>query len=347
MFPVDFAFDVIEKYSNEGDAVLDPFAGRASSIYAAAALGRRGLGIEINPVGWLYGSVKVRPADREQVIDRLRVIAHKAAQARFKSGASDLPPFFTAAYHVDVRRFLVAARALLEWRTRTVDATLMALILVYLHGKRGFSLSNQMRDGKAMSPQYAIDWWADRGLRPPRIDPVAFLERRIAWRYAKGTPKLNADVRLGDSARVLASYKSHLKSGLNTSFDLLFTSPPYYAVTNYHYDQWLRRWILGDMPSPVAPGGKWRGRFESRENYQHLLLSVFGQAGACLNKHATVYVRTDARPFTKRVTVRVLRRLFPKKTMSIRRRPLAKHSQTALFGDKKKKPGEVDIVMRA
>jgi len=40
MFPVEFAFDVVEKYSNEGDYIIDPFAGRGSSIYAGGILGR-------------------------------------------------------------------------------------------------------------------------------------------------------------------------------------------------------------------------------------------------------------------------------------------------------------------
>ena len=71
MFPVNFAFDVVNKYSNEGDYILDPFAGRSSSIYAGGVLGRHSLGIEINPVGWIYGSVKLNPADKDDVIDRL------------------------------------------------------------------------------------------------------------------------------------------------------------------------------------------------------------------------------------------------------------------------------------
>lgn len=28
MFPLEFAFDVVNKYSKEGDFILDPFAGR-------------------------------------------------------------------------------------------------------------------------------------------------------------------------------------------------------------------------------------------------------------------------------------------------------------------------------
>ena len=59
MFPVDFAFNVVKKYSKPGDFIIDPFAGRSSSIFAGGVLGRHSLGIEINPIGWLYGSVKL------------------------------------------------------------------------------------------------------------------------------------------------------------------------------------------------------------------------------------------------------------------------------------------------
>ena len=34
MFPLEFALDVVEKYSKKGDYIIDPFAGRCSSIYA-------------------------------------------------------------------------------------------------------------------------------------------------------------------------------------------------------------------------------------------------------------------------------------------------------------------------
>ena len=51
MFPLSFAFNVIKRYSKKGDVVLDPFAGRFTSIYAGSVLNRKSIGIEINPVG--------------------------------------------------------------------------------------------------------------------------------------------------------------------------------------------------------------------------------------------------------------------------------------------------------
>ncbi len=41
MFPLSFAFETVAHYCPVGGAVLDPFAGRGSSIYAAVTQGRR------------------------------------------------------------------------------------------------------------------------------------------------------------------------------------------------------------------------------------------------------------------------------------------------------------------
>ncbi|MCC8095590.1 MAG: hypothetical protein LIP05_09625 [Tannerellaceae bacterium] len=96
MFPLEFAFDVVNKYSKEGDYIIDPFAGRCSSIYAGGVLGRVSLGIEINPVGWLYGKVKLSPAEKDDVIDRLLEIYKK--RNYFSRSIEKMPEFFRICY---------------------------------------------------------------------------------------------------------------------------------------------------------------------------------------------------------------------------------------------------------
>jgi len=49
MFPFDLARDHIATWSNPGDLVLDPFSGSGTTAKAAKELGRRFLGLEINP----------------------------------------------------------------------------------------------------------------------------------------------------------------------------------------------------------------------------------------------------------------------------------------------------------
>ena len=47
--PETLARDVVATWSNPGDLVLDPFSGSGTTAKAAKELGRRFLGLEINP----------------------------------------------------------------------------------------------------------------------------------------------------------------------------------------------------------------------------------------------------------------------------------------------------------
>jgi hypothetical protein len=347
MFPKEFAFHVVENYSKPGDAIIDPFAGRASSVYAAAAMERSGIGIEINPVGWLYGFVKLKPALKANVIKRIKNVGNLSSFIE-RQRLETLPEFFHCCYSPNVLGYLLTARDELCWKSSRVDATLMSIILVHLHGRREQSLSNQMRQGKSMSPDYSINWWKTKQLTPPELDPVEYLLKRVEWRYAKGIPNLrNGQVMLGDSTSLIDKLKNKVSCKIQKPFNLLFTSPPYYKLTNYHYDQWLRLWMLGGPNTPIWISDKWQNRFESKTAYRELLEQVFSQCAEIMDSKATVYVRTDAREFTKQTTLEVLREVFPEKSIQILSQPYKKNTQTALFGDKSKKPGEIDIIMQS
>jgi hypothetical protein len=186
MFPNEFAFDAISRFTRPNDWVLDPFAGRFSSIYAATTQNRNGIGIEINPVGWVYGQSKLAPASRKDVEKRLKEICRRARYFGVRS-RKNLPEFFTHCYAPQVLSFLLTAKNDLDWLNNPVDNTLMSLILVFLHAKLGSGLSNQMRQSKAMAPDYSVRWWTEREMKPPDLDPLEFMQRKIEWRYKQGT----------------------------------------------------------------------------------------------------------------------------------------------------------------
>lgn len=348
MFPVAFADEVVQTYTRPCELVLDPFAGRGTAIFSAATQDRSAIGIEINPVGYVYAKVKLSPAGRDEVELRLDELAERAGQ--FKDEAERLPRFFHCCFSRRVRRFLLCARTDLNWRYNKVDRTVMALLLVYLHGKLGAALSNQLRQTKSMSPQYAVRWWDQHQLKAPDIDPVAFVKARLAWRYAKGTPKVRCGrMYLGDSVEKLGRLRQQVGKGSLAKANLLFTSPPYHGVTNYHYDQWLRLWLLGHPPNALRNGNGRGGKFEAREEYRRLLEHVFTRAAQLLEKDAIVYVRTDSREFTYRTTVAVLCKVFPDKHLDEVRRPMLRPSQTRLFGEANapaEKNGEVDLILK-
>jgi len=165
MFPASFAEAVICNYTNKGDVVLDPFSGRGTAIFAAAEHDRAGIGIEINPVGYVYTKTKLNPAPKHLVEARINELGANAW--RYRLQASNMPTFFRHCYCFNVRSFLLTARNWLDWKNSSVDCTVMALLLVHMHGKRTDALSNQMRQAKSMSPQYAIDWWKEHEMKPP------------------------------------------------------------------------------------------------------------------------------------------------------------------------------------
>ncbi len=344
MFPIRFADAVVRKYTKVGDTILDPFAGRGTAVFSAAANERIGFGIEVSPVGWVYAKAKLAPAALEDVECRLKEI--ESGSRRFDRSARDLPKFFSCCFSSNIRRFLLAARRHLNWCRNRTDRTLMAFLLVYLHGKTGQALSNQMRQTKAFSPTYAVKWWAERELRPPKMDPVDFMLKRIRWRYTKGILENgHSRIYLGDSLTILPVLKSGMKDDKLSRAQLLLTSPPYYGVTNYYYDQWLRLWLLGFENRAYVSRGRHRGRFANREAYQRLLSGVFLKAAQVLRQDAVVYVRTSKEKVTYEATLNALSAAFPRKGVVTRRRPFRKPTQTHLFGDTTPKPGEVDIIM--
>ena len=55
-FSPELVHEVIEQFSNPNDWVFDPFMGAGTSIVEALAMGRRGLGKDVNSLAWFVSS---------------------------------------------------------------------------------------------------------------------------------------------------------------------------------------------------------------------------------------------------------------------------------------------------
>jgi hypothetical protein len=186
---VDFRGQCRNEVLSVGDTVLDPFAGRETSLFSSIIAGRKALGMEVNPVGWIYSKTKLSPAPKKKVLERIIEVELLAAQ--FSQSADELPLFFHRCFSPTVRSFLMCARSVLNWKHNNVDRTAMAFLLTHLHGKSTDSLSNQMRQTKAMSPQYAIDWWDKQNFDPPVCRAVEVLRQEIGVALCKGNARLS------------------------------------------------------------------------------------------------------------------------------------------------------------
>jgi len=61
----DIVERIIERYSNKGDLVMDPFAGLFTVPYMAIKMGRRGIGVELNPDSYYDGLKYLKEAAME------------------------------------------------------------------------------------------------------------------------------------------------------------------------------------------------------------------------------------------------------------------------------------------
>jgi hypothetical protein len=343
MFPIEFAFSVVDRYSNPGEWIIDPFAGRFSAIYASSMLGRNSTGIEINPVGWVYGKTKLSPAPKGLVLKRLSEICAISE----KRSSCDITPnseFFRYCFSAKVRKFLLTVRETLDWKGNKIDRTLMGIILVNLHGKLGEGLSNQMRQTKAMSATYSVNWWKNNGYStPPLHDPLKFLTEKIEWRFRKGIPNREGihQILLGESTKRLSEVVRRVAE-TGTKYSLLFTSPPYQGVVNYHSDQWIRLWLLNQPKS----ADRYTRRFNSKTDYAVLLDRVFGKCAKLMTEKNTVFVRTDVRSYTLETTLAALKKHFPNHKTEKIESTVSGISQTELFNNVSKRK-ELDIILKS
>ncbi|WP_419910877.1 DNA methyltransferase [Candidatus Poriferisodalis sp.] len=338
MFPIRFAQDAVDRFTEPGDVVLDPFCGRGTAPYAAMVAGRDAVACEINPVAWVYAATKTAPAsDPDAVKDRIGDIA-KAAKPKDREPESQ---FQQLAFCPKVLGFLNAARRELRWRDGTTDRTVAALILQYLHSKVPQGLSNQMRHCRAMAPEYCVRWWNENGYEtPPEVDPISFLNARVDWRYRKGIPERShsrgVTVTLGDSATDLVEPPAPAR--------LVVTSPPYSGVTDYGVDSWLRLWAIGE--GPALPKWDTRHKHVGLAKYRTMLERVFAATAARAHPDAAWLVRCDARERTLDVVLPILSDIAGEREVEVSPAPFSRPTQTSLYGDRADKPGEIDLLVR-
>ena len=334
MFPPLFIYDAVRNLTRRGETVLDPFCGRGNAPFTATALGRPAMGIDINPVGWIFAAVKMNPtADPQQVINRLNEIA----RARRRQDYRGRNRFETMAWAPGVRALLKAARRELDWRNSEVDRTLMAFIALHAHDRVGDGFSNSMSPTIAYSQSYAVKWWTKRGLlRPPQIDPVAMLTRKILRRYRYGIPEQ------AESATLLGDARAELPKQANLNAGLLITSPPYCGVTDYWNDHWIRLWLLG-----CEFRKDWRksARYQNKADYQALIRAVFQEARNHLKYGAAILVRSDRRRHTADMCISVLQEIWPHRKLYIRETTAPYKGISVHHGRGGKKAKEIDLLI--
>ena len=333
MFPPSFVYDAIVQFTSPGDLVLDPFCGRGNAPYIAATLARPSVGIDINPVAWLFTQVKLEP---EPDVFKLKARLEEIGRARRPCDKRPDSEFERMAWAPNVLAYLRTARRELDWKTSVTDRTLMGFIVLHMQDKLGSGMSNSLWPTIGCSPSYAVRWWSNNGMvAPPEIDPIDFLAGRIDWRYSYGFPRLAKGVSFLNDAR------SWLCANSSTKAKLLLTSPPYSGVTDYWNDHWIRLWVLG---YELRKDWKRQKRYQNKEAYKAMITGVFESSDKHLEPRATVLVRSDARAHTSEICLDALQNVWPDRFIFKRCSKAPTEGISACHGKGGSKANEIDFL---
>jgi hypothetical protein len=246
MFPLSFPLRVLKRAA-KGDWILDPFVGRGTTIFAGRLIGLPGIGIDSNPVAAAIANAKMVNPTPDEIIKEAGAILDEVKEPKYVPKEV----FWDFAYHSDVLNVLCRLReGLLQSCSTRARIGLRAIILGALHGPKGkvstSYFSNQCPRTYAPKPNYSVKFWKERKLEPENVDVLKIIELRANRYYSAGLKKVSGKVFHGDS-RNDNIFKRISK---DRKFSWVVTSPPYYGMSHYLQDQWLRLWFVGG-PSKI------------------------------------------------------------------------------------------------
>lgn len=288
MFPESFAETWISALTKRGDAILDPFCGRGTLPFQALLMGRRAIGVDVNDVAYCVSRAKTNAPTLAAVRRRIAQLEESFDGERYERERRRMPEFFRVAFQAETMRQILSLRDNLRWKRSRVDCMIAALTLGSLHGESERSpsfLSNQMPHTISTKPAYSVRFWKKHGFRAPRRDAFDLLRSQAAFRYASAPPENTASI-LHMDMRDLPRVE------LREKVRCVITSPPYFDVTSYTEDQWLRLWFLGGAPKPEKMRGE--ERTQDQDRYWRLIADMWRALGLVLGKRSNVVVRIGA-----------------------------------------------------
>ena len=234
----------IERLSEEGDLVYDPFSGRGTTAVEAALLGRRVIANDINPLSVVFARPRLEVPHVSEVDTRLNAID---LEQRVRP-VLDLSMFF----HPDTERELLNLRAYLNARRRSrgedaIDRWIRMVATNRLTGhSSGFFSVYTLPPNQAVTPegQLRINQRLDQ---KPAYRNVRELILRKSMQLQSGLATTDRERlrRAAALARFLECPAATTLAIDSNVVQLTVTSPPFLDVVQYAKDNWLRCWFNG------------------------------------------------------------------------------------------------------
>ena len=251
----------IERYSNVGDIVYDPFAGRGTTALQASLSGRRFISNDLNPLSRIIIEPRISPPPITAIKKRLEEIDLTSCVIAPEEGEPDLAAFYNSQTLLELR----SLRSYLQLRRSrgsedSIDSWIRMVATNRLSGhSRGFFSVYTLPPNQATSPErqrkinekYNNDFSEYRSVK------------EIIIRKSRSLLKDVPDGFIGTGGLFLTSDAADTYAIPSRSVNLVVTSPPFLNVLQYDKDNWLRLWfnhLDGEsISSRIALSGKLEG----------------------------------------------------------------------------------------
>lgn len=236
----------VERLTEAGDLVYDPFMGRGTTLVESALMGRRVAGNDINPLSRILCEPRLAPPAQEAVVARLDEISLVACEGSRGGEDADLLAF----YHADTLSEISALRYYFLSREGAGELDDVDRWIRMVATNRLTGHSPGFFSVYTMPPNQAVTADRQRIINEKRDQvPVAKDVRAI---IAKKSRQLLSKLTVFDERElagsdVLFSVGEAEDTGgiADGSVKLVVTSPPFLDVVDYRTDNWLRCWFNG------------------------------------------------------------------------------------------------------
>ena len=232
----------IERFSEEGDLVYDPFGGRGTTVIEAGLRGRQVVQNDINPLSVLLTKPRFFVPSLGAVSDRLSLVP------RDHGPAPDLD--LSMFYHPATGKEILALREFLtghmgQGDEDEVNAWIRMVATNRLTGhSSGFFSVYTLPPNQAVSPVAQVKINIKRQQVPPYRDTHEIIVKKTRTLTRNLTIKERERLRnAGNLGIFLTGDAASTPEIRDNSVQLTVTSPPFLNIVQYSKDNWLRCWF--------------------------------------------------------------------------------------------------------
>jgi hypothetical protein len=241
----------IDRLSEPGDVVYDPFMGRGTTPLEAALRGRVPYGCDVNPLSEMLVRPRLEPPSLEDVADRLDAVG--------LDDPGEVPDELLEFYHPETLREISSLRRYVLEREEAgaldaVDRWIRMVAVNRLTGhSSGFFSVYTMPPNQAVSIESQRRINARRKQTPPRRDvPALILKKSRSMLARLDDAERRALAEAYGRSLLLTAGAERTPEIPDGCVSLVVTSPPFLDVVDYARDNWLRCWFCGISTGDVA-----------------------------------------------------------------------------------------------